>query len=343
MERITVASDHEHFLRGGTPFFWVGDTVWSAFTNATEEEWREYLTFRAALGFNVVQINTLPQWDRIRPDLGLYPYPLREDGSLDVSAAPNPAYWERARRLCRMANDFGFTPALVLDWANIVPGTWLARLFPGHVWPWEAVERHIRSAVETFEDFAPVYLVSGDTDLSAQEAVGTYQRSIELLKTLAPDSLRTMHLCGGYLELTEELADGLDFYMYQSGHEESSAARLETMPAELRRRFPGKPVLNAEPCYERMPRLSGDWNRPPEASYTAEEVLDACRRSIAAGADAGITYGANGLWNWCREDGVPEGLAAKLYGRTATWREAMRFPGAAEIAGLKRFAYPSGR
>ncbi len=69
--------------------------------------------------------------------------------------------------------------------------------------------------------------------------------------------------------------------------------------------------------------------------YSADEVYDACRRSILAGADAGITYGANGLWNWCRENGKPEGLAAQFYGVTAVWRDALHFPGAGRIAGLK--------
>ena len=90
MPRLTVAFDKQHFLRDGEPFFWVGDTVWSAFTNATDEEWADYLDFRKAQGFNVLQINTLPQWDRIRPDLGVSPYPLRPDGSLDWQAEPDP-------------------------------------------------------------------------------------------------------------------------------------------------------------------------------------------------------------------------------------------------------------
>ena len=328
MDRLTVAPDHEHFLRGGKPFFWLGDTVWSAFTNPTAEEWREYLSFRRAQGFNVLQINTLPQWDRCRPDQGIYPYPLRGDGSLDYTAEPNRAYFERAQEFCRMANEEGFTPALVLCWANLVPGTWLNRLFPTQVWPLEAVERHVELVTKLFEEFAPVYIVSGDTDLNTPETVAYYRRCIDLLKELAPSALRTMHLCGGFLGLTPELAEGLDFYMYQSGHGKDSAAMLEKLPAELIRRFPGKPVLNAEPCYERMPKMNEDWTLPPEGCFSTDEVLDACRCSISSGAKAGITYGANGLWNWRREGSRSEGIAASMYLQPATWQEAMRFPGA---------------
>ena len=47
----------------GKPFFWLADTCWSAFTNISDDDWQEYLDLRARQGFNVLQINALPQWD----------------------------------------------------------------------------------------------------------------------------------------------------------------------------------------------------------------------------------------------------------------------------------------
>ncbi|WP_309122139.1 DUF4038 domain-containing protein [Paenibacillus sp.] len=44
----------------GTPFFWLGDTVWSAPAHATLEEWQRYVTHRGEQGFTVAQINALP-------------------------------------------------------------------------------------------------------------------------------------------------------------------------------------------------------------------------------------------------------------------------------------------
>lgn len=339
MAKLQIAPDKQHFTRGGEPFFWVGDTLWSAFTNPTFEEWAEYLAYRKAQGFNVIQINTLPQWDRIKPDLGIYPYPMLEGEGLDYTADPNPEYITRAQKICQMAVDAGFTLALVVDWGDIVPGTWLNHVCPTHVWPLDAVEKHVRRVVEYYDRFDPVYIVSGDTDLRSEETIAYYQRTINILKEIAPDSLRTMHLCGGFIGLTPELAEGLDFYVYQSGHGENSVDTLDTLPVQMRKQFPGKPILNAEPCYEKMPKMPADWHQPPKALYDADDVYDACRRSILAGANAGITYGANGLWNWKREEGVAEGVIKDMYGDTATWREAMHFPGAGRIAGLKDLAY----
>lgn len=334
MARLEVSSDRKHFTRGGEPFFWVGDTVWSAFTNATLEEWDEYLDFRKAQGFNVLQINTLPQWDRVLPDLGIYPYPVKENGALDYTAEPNPEYVTRAQTMCQMAVDRGFVPALVVDWCNMVPNTWLSALQP-HVWPLDQVEQHVRRVVEWFDRYEPVYIVSGDTDLKTPETIEYYARTIEILKELAPQSLRTMHLCGEYTELCPELEAGLDFLIYQSGHGMKDWELLEQMPQAFRERFGDKPLLNSEPCYENIPKMGQMDEAGNQLYWTADEVVLACRRSIEAGADAGITYGAMGLWNWNRKeytDYVAANPATFFYPEPLSWREAMQLPGAGRIA-----------
>ena len=57
-----ITPDDRVLKRGSLPFFWLGDTCWSAFTNMTDAEWQDYIIKRAAQGFNVVQVNALPQW-----------------------------------------------------------------------------------------------------------------------------------------------------------------------------------------------------------------------------------------------------------------------------------------
>lgn len=338
MGKLKVAADRQHFERDGQPFFWIGDTLWSAFTNPTFEEWAEYLDYRKAQGFNVLQINTLPQWDRILPDLGVYPYPVRPDGSMDYDAEPNMDYVARAQQMLQMAVDRGFTPALVVVWANIVPNNWLSRLFPQMVWPLEAVERHVHRVVSWFDRFDPIYFVSGDTDLEDEDCRRYYLRTIEILRAEAPEALRTMHLCGGYLNLSPELADSLDFYIFQSGHGADAFEKVAGYPVEIHQRFPGKPVLNAEPCYEQMPKMT-EFGKPPIGFFSGDEVFETARLSILSGANAGITYGANGLWNWRRDPERVEGPAAGIWGETALWRDALHFPGAGRMQELKKLAW----
>ena len=338
MARLRIAEDGRHFICGGAPFFWVGDTLWSAFTNPTAEEWREYLEHRRAQGFNVIQINTLPQWDRCLPDQGITPYPLRPDGSMDYAMPVNEAYFDRAREFCAMARDVGFQLALVAVWGNLVPDTWLNHIFPAHVWPLEAVEAHVRRCVAAFSEFEPVWIVSGDSEMDSPETVRYFVRTAEILKELDPEGLRTAHLKGEYFVLPEALDGLLDFYVYQSGHSIDQANCLESLPRDILARYPGKPLLNAEPCYESMPKFLPDWTMPQTEFFSEEEVLDACRRSILAGADAGITYGANGLWNWKRPEDGPGNRLVRLDTPCPLWRDALRFPGAGKIAALQTLA-----
>ena len=76
MGKLKIDSSQSNFLLDGTRFFYLADTVWSAFTNITLEEWDYYLKKRHEQGFNVLQINTMPQWDRCMSDTGLYPFAM---------------------------------------------------------------------------------------------------------------------------------------------------------------------------------------------------------------------------------------------------------------------------
>ena len=170
---LTVNEKGDGFLCDGKPWFWLADTCWSAFTSITLEDWDYYLARRAEQGINALQINTLPQWDRCRPDLGIYPY-ASEDGTVFDWSQPNPAYWERARKMCRMAVEHGIRPALVLMWCNYVPGTWgaaIAERTGATTMPLDEVVCHVRRVVEYLDEFDPVYVVTGDTDWRADECL----------------------------------------------------------------------------------------------------------------------------------------------------------------------------
>ena len=61
---LSVDGRRRILLRDGSPWFYLADTVWSAFTNPTDREWEEFLRLRREQGFAALQINVLPQWDR---------------------------------------------------------------------------------------------------------------------------------------------------------------------------------------------------------------------------------------------------------------------------------------
>jgi len=215
---VTVAAERDRFERAGRPFFYLADTVWSAFTNATTEEWKEYLSHRRLQGFNALQINVLPQWDRSRGEEPFEPFARKGKHGWDFTA-PNTKYFQRAKTMADMAADQGFVPALVLLFCNYVPGTWGAERMPEHVITDEELEPYVSHAAELFRELKPIYLVSADTRFLRPEAVAFYHKALSLIKRHAPESLATLHLAPN-AELPAELveAEELDFTMYQAGH-----------------------------------------------------------------------------------------------------------------------------
>ena len=80
LSALTVAPDHRTLVRDGKPFFWLADTIWSAFTNVTDEEWIAYLDKRSSQGFTVLQLNALAQWDRCGCAFDRYPFATSDHG-----------------------------------------------------------------------------------------------------------------------------------------------------------------------------------------------------------------------------------------------------------------------
>ena len=165
--QLEIAPGGRSLQQDGQPFFWLADTCWSAFTNITDDEWEAYLDQRAAQGFNVIQINTLPQWDRCGSLLDCQPFPRREDGICYDFYRILPGYFARAQKMCA-AVQRGFTLALVVMWCNYVPGTWASEMFGGNVIPEEAVEPIVRTICESFRLFDPVWVISGDTGFDSE-------------------------------------------------------------------------------------------------------------------------------------------------------------------------------
>ena len=48
MGEITISKNKRHFQKGDRNFFYLADTVWSAFSNTSFSEWQEYLDYRNA-------------------------------------------------------------------------------------------------------------------------------------------------------------------------------------------------------------------------------------------------------------------------------------------------------
>jgi len=320
MSKISVSDSKDYFIKDGKKWFYLADTVWTAFSNITIDEWEEYLDFRKKQGFNAVQIYILHQWDGGESDLGLYPFVKKADGGFDIYDF-NPEYFDRARKMLAIAVQKGFTPALFVLWCDIVADTWANNDRHGAAVPYEWIRPYIKYVVQTFSEYDPIYVTSGDTDFGSETTVKYYLAALEAVKEFDPAALTSMHL-NPAADLPDAFVNSpcLDFYMYQSGHEKNN----QSLAYKLARKFCAKPVkrpvVNGEPCYEGG-LFGGSYGR-----FCEKDVRYAAWQSLLSGAKAGFAYGAQGIWGWYKDG--KEFLNENFGGKPLPWRKSLEFAGA---------------
>jgi hypothetical protein len=327
MAKLAISETKDYLLLDGEKFFYLADTCWSAFTNPSYDEWIYYLDYRRVQGFNAIQIDILPQWDRSESENYMDPFQPLPGGGWDFDRR-NEAYFDRAERMIEAAVDRGFIPALVVLWCNYVRGTWGSKIDPRRIIPMEKLEDYVCYVAERFGKYNSIFVISGDTNFESEESVEYYVKAMDIAKRVAPNSLTTMHLSGGLYDIPDRIlySPNYDFYMYQSGHRRDRqylayelAQRFYSMPIK-------RPIVNGEPCYEGIASIRacekyGRFNRM--------DVRRAIWQSLLSGAKAGVAYGAHGIWSWHRGG---EYRYSASYGQPYHWMTALRFPGAFDVA-----------
>ncbi len=333
---LEISETKKNFIKDSKPWFYLADTCWSAFTNISEEDWEYYLDTRRKQGFNVIQVNMLWQWDSSTTNLNYLPFHVNENGEFDFSQ-PNQEYFDRAERMVATARDKGIVIALVLLWCNYLPNTWASDLKIRQVglFPKEEVEAYTRMVVERFDQYNPIYIISGDTDFQTEEVINEYYSlCLNTVKLLSPNALTTLHIRGREKDLPKQLEENpnLDFYMYQSGHNQLYPSMCYELGEYFANKEPKKPVLNSEPCYEMM-----GFSRNAYGRFSREDVRKVAWQSVLSGAQAGITYGAHGIWSWHDERMEFDSSIGESFETPYDWHQALTFKGASDYGYLKSF------
>jgi hypothetical protein len=252
----------------GTPFLWIGDTCWAAPVHATENDWRQYVGNRTALGYSVLQLSIAPDWALKRAPQAIQPFLSK----LPNITQPNPQFFQQMDRRIAMANDNG----LVVMMSGLMET-------PHRYPPPEQIAIFSRYVAARYNSFAVIFSPSFDSGIHKSETLA----AVSAVREAAPASLITMHMGTGVGPLFHT-ADWLTFDMYQSGHNGGDAARQSAratrMPVEILSLEPRKPIVNGEAIYE------GDLG----SSY---DVRRTAWLSFLSGA-VGYTAGINEIYAW---------------------------------------------
>jgi hypothetical protein len=203
-------------------------------------------------------------------------------------------------------------------------------MLPDYILPYECLGNYVLKVHETFTDFHPIYVISGDTDFMTEETTKYYVHVGMILKELAKDCLFTTHIKGRYTDIPDTLFELLDILFYQSGHNAMDLNMPYSLAEEMQSKYPGKPLINSEPCYENMGfsrNMYGRWSR--------RDVRRAAYVSVLAGASGGITYGASGIYDWQKTNKSSMTALGEGFDRPKCVEECMAFLGAWDYGYLK--------
>ncbi len=324
MTHLTVAPSGTHLVRDEAFFPLIIDTAWSSFADPSEDEWRTYLAARRRQGFTCVLVSVLPiLHDRDERPGAREPFALDAEGHHDFSH-PDAAYFAKAREYTRIAHDeYGLRLMITVLWNNYLEGTWGAAVTPHAVMPDDARRAYVARVAETFADLDPIFVIGGDDHYTVPRANAGYLEAAVHLREAAPHCLLTTHSAPNTF-LPDEIADGLDLFLHQSGHNVENQELAWRQPEQYLAREPRRPLVASEPPYEQHGKVNG------HGRWSREEMRCASWTSVLAGATAGIGYGAHGMWMWHSPNGDFQARGPSL--EPFHWPDALGFPGALDIS-----------
>ena len=327
---LRVAGNRRHFEHAdGTPFLWIGDTVWNGPLKATPRDWRVFLRDRVAKGFNAIQF-VPTQWVA-----GAGNADLRHAYVGTDSIRIDPSFFQWLDLRVDAINEHGMLAVPALIW-SAPSKPWALGLNPGTYLPEDQIIVLARYLIARYGAHHAAWMLAGDGDYRGPLA-GQWQR---IGRAVIEDNshLATMHPMGRVWVGAEFRGEPwFQFHGYQSSHwgsQDSLRWITEGPPHTDWAAEPRHPVLNLEPCYEAHLDMCG---APAEGRLPFDDhaVRRACYWSLLASPPAGVTYGAHGVWGWELSRQTPMNHTAT--GVAPAWREGMRLPGSAQMKILREF------
>lgn len=339
---VRIAPNQRFFQHAdGTPFLWIGDTVWYGAILSTKADWATYLTDRANKHFSVVHFNVTAPRNGVAADengevsfvgaerlertslIARLVTKVLKVGGLYSPIRMNYKFYQRMDERINAVNDHGLLAAIVLTWG-------LRARDSGNALPEVEVVRLIRYLTARYGAHHVVWIVTGDQGYEGASGE-RWKRIARAAFVGSPNAPVTTHPLGMHWPWKNFQDERwLNFIVYQSGHGDD----LDTLrwvhsgpPHKHWQDLPPRPFINLEPPYEGH---LGYHSRKPYTDYATRRAI---YWSLLNAPTAGVTYGAHGVWSWHSVRGQPPTEHPDT-GVAKTWREALLFPGSVQMKHL---------
>lgn len=315
-------SDNKRYIEynDGTPYFFMGDTVWCGPAFAKMDDWNVFLQDRVEKNFNAIQFVTA-QWRMFDKD---------RDGNRTFTGHDaieiNPNYFQRLDAYVDEINNAGLFAVPVVLWAIRGDAN------PGFSLP---VDQRIVLAeyiIARYGAHQVLWFLGGDGNYSGELAEDWHKIGRAVLSK-DQHRLTTMHVRGeSWVGDEFRNEPWFDFLTYQSGHGDSDKTFNfihHGPPANDWEKEPTLPIINTEPNYEGH---NGYKNRKVHNDHS---VRRAAYWSLLVSPTAGVSYGGQGIWGWHNEVSVP--VNHNNAGLGSPWYIAKDLPGSFSMMELVDF------
>lgn len=303
--RIKVSPSKRYLVYDdGDPFFYLGDTAWEITWKSYKEQVLQYISDRKRKGYTTIQMVALSHQY-------LHPYGMRnrygETTFLNSNYYKiNPRYFDYLDFIVKTVNDSGLVIVLCPLWA---PQSEVDReLDRNDLYLTKEETLNLAKYISSrYSGFNLVYIIGGDHSYNTIERKKFWTDYANLIKRCSGyQQLCTCHPNGwsASFEFFDNYTTWLDFHMYQSSH--ILGGDYTWFAAKMGyTKEPPKPVLDGEPLYEDI--INNWWDAIDTIVFQVYrmkpiDVRQASYESILSGALVGITYGANGVWQWHTEE-----------------------------------------
>jgi uncharacterized protein DUF4038/uncharacterized protein DUF5060 len=324
-----VSSDKRHFEHAdGTPFFWLGDTLWTGLSDRLSwEGFRTLVADRKEKGFTVVQISAglVPNNEELPPvDPGF----INEGGAVwdPQFQRINPQYFDYADRRIQLLVDAGITPAIFGGWWQVLKQMGVDKM-----------KKHWRYVIARYGSY-PVFWVVGGELFDPPEAIADR----------VPEWFRA-HISPGWTEVARYVRATDPYHHPLAAHEaiapfdiplkDSSLTDFEmTQPCHLGWASIGSEIAQLNQRYARIdtvkPLVVGEIGYELRGATHLEDFQRVAFWSAVLNGAAGYTYGAAPTFEANNPD--------KPFHRSGqvtflTWQEGMNLPGSYQVGLSKKF------